>query len=186
MKKAIIAIIIIIIIIVGGGYALFHKSKKSSTSPSSSSTTASTNAPAINNSVLTTKTDPSLGQYLADPSGKPLYTYNKDTSGVSNCTGSCLTEWPAYVATSTSNLPAGVSTIKRSDNGQMQYTFNGMPLYYFVNDSAGKVTGNNVEDFVIAKPVAASSSATSSSSSSSNTSSQPSTAPSSSSNGYNY
>jgi len=176
-----IVAIIAVIAVIAGGYAILHKPKATTPTTSSAST-----APAVNNAVLTTKTDATVGQYLADSSGKPLYTYNADTSGVSNCTGSCLANWPAYQDKgATTGLPAGVSTITRSDNGQIQYTYNGMPLYYFVGDSAGKVTGNGVDNFQIAKPAAASSSSSSSSTSTSSTgSSTP--ASSSSSSGYNY
>ncbi len=115
-----------------------------------------------------TKTSSSLGQYLADPNGKALYTYGADSSGVSNCTGACLANWPAYQDSgSTTNLPTGVGTIKRADNGQTQYTYQGLPLYYFVNDSQGQVTGNGISRFQVAKPAAA-------------TSSQPTTTPSTS------
>ncbi|HTB48698.1 MAG TPA: hypothetical protein VK712_01300 [Verrucomicrobiae bacterium] len=88
-----------------------------------------------------------------------LYTYGADTSGTSNCTGSCLSSWPAYQDTgSTAGLPTGISTIKRTDNGEIQYTYNGMPLYTFVGDSSGQVTGNGVSNFSVAKPAAASAS----------------------------
>jgi predicted lipoprotein with Yx(FWY)xxD motif len=181
MKKSntIALIIVVVIIVAGGAYALLHKS-----STSSNKTVASTSAPAVNNAVLITKTNSTVGQYLADPSGKPLYTYGGDSSGTSNCTGSCLANWPVYQDTgSTSNLPAGVGTIKRSDNGQTQYTYMGMPLYYFSTDGNGQVTGNGVDNFHIAKPSASSSQPSSTPSSS--PSSQPSSSPSSSSN-YNY
>jgi predicted lipoprotein with Yx(FWY)xxD motif len=152
-SMVIIGIIVVIILMVGG-FAIFHKSPK--TTPTNT-TTAQTKAAAVNNAILTTKTDPTLGQYLAGPNGA-LYTYGGDTSGVSNCSGACLANWPPYQATgSTTNLPAGVTTIKRSDNGETQYAYNGMPLYYFSSDSAGKVTGNGVSNFHIATPAAASS-----------------------------
>ena len=153
-----IAAVIIVIIIAVGGYAIFHKSYSP---PASSSTNSSSqsNVPSVNNAVVITKTDARLGKYLADPAGKPLYTYNADTSGVSNCTGSCLARWPAYQATgSTTNLPTDISTITRADNHQTQYTYKGMPLYYFVSDSNRQVTGDGVENFSIAKPSAAASS----------------------------
>lgn len=183
MKKsnAVIAIIIVIVLVVGG-YLIFHKSPKSTTTTSKSST--SSNTPAVNNAVVITRTDASLGQYLADPSGAALYTYGADTSGVSNCTGSCLADWPAYLDTgSTNNLPAGISTFKRSDNGQTQYAYNGMPLYTFISDTKGHVTGNGVSNFKVAKPVATSSSSSSTTPSSSSTGSSSS---SSSSSGYPY
>jgi predicted lipoprotein with Yx(FWY)xxD motif len=160
MNKSIVGVIIALIVVVGGGYAIFHKSSKpESTASTTSKSSTKSNAPAVNNAVLITKTDSAVGQYLADPSGKALYTYDKDASGISNCTGSCLASWPAYVDKgATTGLPAGVGTIKRSDNGQVQYTYNGMPLYYFVSDSTGQVTGDSVENFSVAKPAAASSS----------------------------
>lgn len=178
MKKPIIAIIAVIIV-AGGAYAIFHKSSEPASSNGSQSASQS-NAPAVNNAVLITKTDPALGQYLADPSGKALYTYNPDTKGVSSCSGSCLATWPAYVDKgSTANLPDGVGTITRKDNGQVQYTYNGLPLYFFVSDGAGQATGNGVQDFSIAKPVASPAS-----SSSTNTPAQPSRTLASS--GYSY
>ncbi|HXY18096.1 MAG TPA: hypothetical protein VEH48_01590, partial [Candidatus Nitrosopolaris sp.] len=119
-------------------------------------TTASSSAPnqpAQSTSVIQTKTDPTLGQYLATSDGMPLYTYKLDTSGVSNCTGSCLSNWPAYTATSSvGNLPANVSTLKRTDDGSIQYTYKGLPLYTFTSDSAGNVTGDGIENFQVAKP----------------------------------
>lgn len=182
MKKtnSIIIAIIILIVVIGGGYVIFHKSGYKT--PAASSANASTSStPAVNNAVLTTKTNSSLGQYLADPSGKALYAYGSDTSGVSNCTGSCLSAWPAYQDKgATTDLPAGVGTITRTDNGQVQYTYNGLPLYYFASDSPGQVTGNGVSGFTAAKPAATSSPAststtpTSPSSSSSSSSSYPS------------
>lgn len=184
MKKnssLIIGVIVVIVVIVGG-YMLLHKSNTTTTNNSASQN----NAPAVNNAVLITKTDSKVGQYLADPSGKALYTYASDSAGVSKCTGSCLANWPAYQDKgATTGLPAGVGTIKRSDNGQTQYTYQGMPLYYFTGDSAGQVTGNGVESFSVAKPAAASSSQSSSTPSSSSSPAQ-STQSNSNSSGYNY
>jgi predicted lipoprotein with Yx(FWY)xxD motif len=147
MKKSnsIIALVIIIIVVVGG-FAIFHKSKTPATN--SSKTVA-----AVNNAVLKTKTSASISQYLVGTTGNALYTYGGDSSGKSTCTGQCLTIWPAYVDTgSTTGLPKGVGVIKRTDNGQEQYTYNGHPLYYFASDSAGQVTGNGESDFSVAVP----------------------------------
>lgn len=171
MKKSnsIIIAIVIIILLAAGGYAISHKSNKSA-SPTTSTTPASNSTAPSNGAVILTKTDSQLGQYLTDPRGKALYTYDNDTSGVSNCTGSCLANWPAYAAQgSAQNLPSGIGTIKRTDNGQTQYTYNGMPLYYFISDSNGQVTGDGVESFHVAKP-----SSSSDTSSNKSTTSQPS------------
>lgn len=181
-KKASVFIgIVVVVVIVVGGYAIFHKSPKATLSTNSS--TQKSTAVAVNNAVLVTKTDSKLGQYLATPSGKPLYTYGGDSADVSNVTGSLLASWPAYVDTgSTTGLPTNVGTIKRTDNGQTQYTYKGLPLYTFVDDSQGQVTGNGVSDFTIATPATAAKS--SSSTSSSTGSSTQSTSNSSSNNPY--
>lgn len=153
--KRLAGAVIIIIVIAVAAFAIFHKSSNDNSTNTTNTTANQNTKPAVNNSVVLTKTDPSLGQYLTDPSGRALYTYNADTSGVSNCTGSCLANWPAYTANSTAaNLPAGITTLRRSDTGAMQYAYNGMPLYYFTSDSGTQVTGNGVEDFQVAKPTA--------------------------------
>jgi predicted lipoprotein with Yx(FWY)xxD motif len=159
MKKTIVAAIIAAVVIIAvGSYFLFYKSK-ATTSSSASSTTSQGQAGTVNNAVLTTRTIASIGDYLADPNGKTLYTSASDTSGVSNCNGSCLSAWPPYLDTgSTSGLPTGISTITRTDTGGIQYTYNGMPLYYFASDSQGQVTGDGVSNFQVAKPSSASTS----------------------------
>ena len=77
-----------------------------------------------------------------------LYTFTKDVkdSGVSNCTGGCLTTWPALTVPvgSTPTGGAGVTgalgTITRTDNGALQVTYNGLPLYFFSKDTAPGTT----------------------------------------------
>jgi len=135
--------LVVIIVIAVGAYALMHKSSSKAPTSTASNTAA----------VIQTKNSSSAGAYLANAKGQALYTYEKDTAGTSNCTGACLANWPAYVASgSTGSLPAHVATIKRAD-GSMQYAYDGMPLYTFTGDSkAGDVTGDGSEGFHIARP----------------------------------
>lgn len=159
--------IVLVLVIVGliafiGWYVFHTKSDINTTLGSAASTqiqppkqavkkTAAA-ATATTAQVVTTKTSSTLGQYLADPNNKALYTYGADTAGVSNCSGSCLTDWPIYSAASApSTLPANVTVITRSD-GTKQYAYKGMPLYTFTSDSAGQVTGNGISNFNVAKP----------------------------------
>jgi predicted lipoprotein with Yx(FWY)xxD motif len=98
------------------------------------------------------KTASNVGSYLADANGMALYTYGADTAGKSICTGSCLTNWPIYAATNApATLPAHVTVITRAD-GHKQYAYNNMPLYTFTGDTAGSVSGNNIDNFHVAKP----------------------------------
>ena len=102
--------------------------------------------------IVITKTDSKTGDYLVAANGKALYISNADTTGTSNCTGTCLDTWPIYSAPSTTGtFPEGVTVIKRSD-GKLQYAYKGMPLYYYYGESAGKVTGTAVVGWQVAKP----------------------------------
>ena len=107
------------------------------------SPTATTSA----NALIMTKTDSVKGAYLTDAKGMTLYVFDKDTKGISNCTGSCATLWPPYTVSSGSasaTMPANVTTLKRSD-GSMQYAWKGMPLYYYAKDTKpGDTLGDGI------------------------------------------
>ncbi|WP_100657237.1 fasciclin domain-containing protein [Alteromonas flava] len=80
--------------------------------------------------------------------GFTLYVFDNDlgTSG-SVCNDACADNWPPVLVTddSVSDLP-GLSVIER-DNGDMQATYQGRPLYFFAGDeSAGDTNGNGVND----------------------------------------
>jgi predicted lipoprotein with Yx(FWY)xxD motif len=158
MRTKYIWIIIIAVIIVAaivGGLALFNKPSNTTTSTTNSSvgTNSQNQVTSVNNAVVITKTSSNVGSYLADPAGNTLYTDGSGSAGVTNCMGSCLTAWPPYQDKApTTGLPANISTVKRSDNGEVQYTYKGMALYYFSSDTGGQVTGNGVSGFYAAKP----------------------------------
>ena len=156
VKKGILITAGVIIVILIGGYAVMHKSPAKTliqTVSSTSNSGKSRTTKAVDNSVVITKFNSNVGSYLASPNGQTLYTYSSDTKGTSSCTGTCLTLWPAYQDKgSTSGLPTNIGTIKRSDNGEIQYTYKGMPLYFFASETSGHVTGNGVAGFYVAKP----------------------------------
>jgi len=99
------------------------------------------------------------GTILVGANGWTLYTFTNDAAGVSNCTGGCLTNWPAVTVESAEalvtaiNLPGVFSTFDRGD-GTLQVAYNGWPLYTFAGDSArGDITGDGVGDvWFVAKP----------------------------------
>jgi len=89
-----------------------------------------------------------LGTFLVDEKGMTLYLFTKDTPGVSNCSGSCLTAWPPLLTNGEPRADDGVTgkldTITR-DDGSLQVTYNDMPLYYYVTDvKPGDTTGQDV------------------------------------------
>lgn len=82
--------------------------------------------------------------------GMTLYVFASDTAnnGKSACSGSCATTWPPLTVRSGTTPSAGaggsgtLGTITR-DDGTMQVTYNGLPLYHYSGDSApGDTTGN--------------------------------------------
>jgi len=90
--------------------------------------------------VLVTESD-DMGSYLVDAaSGMTLYMFTNDEEGVSNCTEGCLENWPAFTLYGNDRLVAGagiegeLGTITRADNDAIQITYNGMPLYFYVED----------------------------------------------------
>jgi predicted lipoprotein with Yx(FWY)xxD motif len=89
--------------------------------------------------------------YLAGPDGKTLYTFDRDEDGKSNCSGDCAGNWPALTTTSADDIALGdglddedFATITR-DDGTLQVTYYGAPLYFFIGDSApGDTNGDGV------------------------------------------
>lgn len=155
----IIAGVLIALVVLYGGYRIYHhftwKNSAAVTSVATSPTQAPEMSPeAMKNSVYKMMTDSKKASYLTDENGMTLYTYSKDTAGVSNCSGTCLANWPAYgpkTAPNASTLPANVTVTTRS-NKALQYAWKGMPLYYFASDAkAGDVTGDGVGGFALAK-----------------------------------
>lgn len=97
---------------------------------------------------------PELGDILVGPNGMTLYLYTNDEPGVSNCTGGCLAAWPPLLVGFTPLADEGVTGIGTftRDDGRLQVTHNGLPLYFWVQDQQpGDATGQGVSDvwFVI-------------------------------------
>lgn len=89
---------------------------------------------------------------LVTSRGLPLYIYRPDTATTSLVTGGLARLWPPL--TSPAVAGAGVSgtvAVLHDVNGR-QVTYNGHPLYTFADDHAGQVTGQGVQDFVVATP----------------------------------
>ena len=81
---------------------------------------------------------------LADTNGLTLYTFDLDESGVSNCHGGCLSVWPPFLVADGTEVTAPFGLIVRP-SGQLQVTFNDLPLYFFVGDSKeGDILGDNL------------------------------------------
>jgi predicted lipoprotein with Yx(FWY)xxD motif len=146
--------IVLIIIVLGGWYFLSAKpteevlpSKNLGLNDSENQT--NTGQRSIG-PTLKVASSPELGDYLVALNGMTLYRYTKDTVGKSNCFDTCLANWPAYAPLTgeplsfEDSIKGEVSTITRPD-GTEQITYNGVPLYFWINDKeVGDTTGQNV------------------------------------------
>lgn len=108
--------------------------------------TASTSA------LLKTAAVGALGTILVDGGGYTVYTWDRDTTSTSGCTGGCAGTWPAVLVpdgTATPIPAEGVTgtlaTSARPDGGGNQLTLDGKPLYRYAADAApGEAKGDGV------------------------------------------
>jgi len=93
------------------------------------------------------------GNALVDGAGHALYLFEADNGTTSNCNGQCAQVWPPALVGAAAPTPSGdvqaalLGTTTRAD-GAKQVTYNGHPLYYFVNDkAAGDARGQGINRF---------------------------------------
>jgi len=132
-----------------------------STGSTGAGAASTTSSPAASSSSATVKVDDNatFGKILVNSAGMALYTFSGDVghNGMSQCTGGCLQAWPALTVAAGKSPTAGpgvtgtLAAVMQS-GGADQVTYNGLPLYTFVQDSAaGEVTGNGSQGFSVAK-----------------------------------
>ena len=117
----------------------------SAAAPAASAPAAASGPPAAGGPVIMTATVGTQGTLVvASANGMTVYTFTKDVanSGTSACTGGCLTKWPAVTvpagstAAGASSVTGKIGTITRTDDGTLQVTYNGLPLYFYSGDKA--------------------------------------------------
>jgi predicted lipoprotein with Yx(FWY)xxD motif len=67
--------------------------------------------------------------------GMTLYTFDKDQGTESACYDDCAVNWPPYLAKDGESKGEGWATTDRKD-GAKQWTYNGHPVYYYIEDKA--------------------------------------------------
>jgi predicted lipoprotein with Yx(FWY)xxD motif len=76
-----------------------------------------------------------VGRVVVDAQGRTLYRFTAEAQGRPVCTGACVSTWPPATVASASGLPAHVATVRR-DDGKLQLTYDGHPLYRYSGDSS--------------------------------------------------
>jgi predicted lipoprotein with Yx(FWY)xxD motif len=90
---------------------------------------------------------------LTDSQGKTLYTAPVEEGGNIRCVDACTSFWKPVTATSAEadraaeDAGAGLGVVERPE-GERQLTLDGLPLYTFVEEDAGRLEGDGfVDDF---------------------------------------
>jgi predicted lipoprotein with Yx(FWY)xxD motif len=97
---------------------------------------------------------------VAGSNGMTVYNFAKDVkdSGTSACTGGCITTWPALTVAAGESPVAGsgvtgeLGTITRPDDGTLQVTYKGLPLYFFANDQVPGDANGVYENWTAVQP----------------------------------
>lgn len=101
-----------------------------------------TGVPVTGEATVNVATVGTYGQALVDGNGNALYVFTADTQNgtASACTGDCAAAWPPLASQGSPQAGTGadatlLSTITR-DDGTLQVTYNGWPLYTYSGDVA--------------------------------------------------
>ena len=118
----------------------------STTAPTDASDTASPEP----TSATVELVDSDLGSILVDADGMTLYLLESDTGGTSTCTADCAATWPPLIAeapTAGQGIDEALLGTTTRDDGEVQVTYDGHPLYGFASDEApGDTEGQGVGD----------------------------------------
>ena len=129
-------------------------------SPTTLPSAASSSA-ASSSATVVAVTAGSNGTVLAAGSnGMTIYTFTNDKadSGTSACTGACLVKWPALTVPAGTTPTGGpgvtgkLGTITRADDGTLEVTYNGLPLYFYTGDKAPGDTTGSYPNWNLVKP----------------------------------
>jgi predicted lipoprotein with Yx(FWY)xxD motif len=77
-----------------------------------------------------------VGSVIVDAQGRTLYRFTAEAQGLPVCTGACVGTWLPAVVADASGLPKHVATVKRPDDGKLQLTYDGHPLYRYAGDKS--------------------------------------------------
>lgn len=146
-QNIIILVIILALLALMGGVIIYRQQPLLQENQQEAMVSPTLAPQALQSTLYKVAKKPTIGPYFTDAKGMTLYTFANDTENVSNCTETCIKNWPPYIAPSSQiELPAKFGVIKRPD-GIFQYTWNRMPLYYYSGDThPGETNGNGYKN----------------------------------------
>ncbi len=92
-----------------------------------------------------------FGPVLHDGRGQAIYAFTRDRRSRSRCYGECAHDWPPVLTTGRPRagrrVDSGLLGTTRRTNGTRQVTYNGRPLYFYVNEGRRQIFCQNVFSF---------------------------------------
>ncbi len=155
MNKNVTTILIIILVLIVG-MSFYYSNKKSSPTDTTIVDNKKQEEQVVvklaPGNIVESKKTSAGKEYLTDTKGMTLYVFKNDGKMKSNCSGTCLKNWPAFVydnkdfATSKDLLSKKMNVFKRTD-GVFQYAFVEQPVYYYIGDkNPGDTNGDGLNE----------------------------------------
>jgi predicted lipoprotein with Yx(FWY)xxD motif len=114
--------------------------------------TAGGGAAATKPAVVKVTNTADLGKVIVNAEGMTMYDFHQDKGTTSACYGACAEAWPPLLTkgmpTASGGAEASLLGVTKRKDGTEQVTYNGHPLYGFVEDKKpGEANGNDVDAF---------------------------------------
>ncbi|RFU19088.1 hypothetical protein D0Z06_23140 [Geodermatophilus marinus] len=101
--------------------------------------------------VVITVSDSEFGPMLFDGRGQAIYLFDEETTAQPACYGDCAAAWPPVL---TEGSPQAMGNTRGDllgttvrDDGSLQVTYGGHPLYFYADEDPGQVLCHDVEGF---------------------------------------
>jgi predicted lipoprotein with Yx(FWY)xxD motif len=95
--------------------------------------------------------DSEFGRVIANGKGEAFYLFESDANRRSECYGACAEVWPPVITKGKPRAGDGAKAnllgTARRENGKLQLTYAGQPLYYYEHDSPGTILCHDVVEF---------------------------------------
>ncbi|MBD0338976.1 MAG: hypothetical protein ICV67_06805 [Thermoleophilia bacterium] len=94
--------------------------------------------------------DSDFGRVLFDANGQVVYVFENDRPNESNCTrADCVRAWPPVLTeqdpSAGDGVDAGLLGTIRRDDGSLQVTYKGRPLYFYEHEGPGEIRCHDVD-----------------------------------------
>jgi predicted lipoprotein with Yx(FWY)xxD motif len=98
-----------------------------------------------------TTADSDFGSMLFDERGQAIYLFDKETSDDAQCYDDCAEAWPPVLTegapAADGDVDAALLGTTERDDGSVQVTYNGHPLYFYADEAPGEVKCHDVDDY---------------------------------------